>query len=329
MNRVTFGHNNWFQLRASYNRDQGWGTRLGLRNVPGPDKLFPLIDFSNDYLDWGRSEFGGSGNYLWNISDDLTWVKSRHTMKAGFTFQEDRYDGYGWHTAAGTYNFNRGATAAFLGQRQPRRHRRQRQRLRQLPARRGPVVRDHDQPLRLGSVALLLGLRPGRLADQQQADPQLRRPLRVHAADVRRLLPGRLLELQPGPAEPGARAATSARPSSPATGPAAPARGRCTTPWPWGFSPRLGAVYSLNDETVLRLSAARIFGSVKNTGGSSHWQGFIGGYNVTAPAFPASSAFNWDAGWPSWPEPPFLVPQTLNGSNIPYWQPYDSGRLPE
>ena len=41
-------------------------------------------------------------------------------------------------------------------QRQPRRHRRQRQRLRQLPARRGAVVGDHDQPLRLGSVALLL-----------------------------------------------------------------------------------------------------------------------------------------------------------------------------
>ena len=29
------------------------------------------------------------------------------------------------------------------------------------------------------------------------------------------------------------------------------------------------------------------------------------------------------------PQPPFLVPETLNGSNIPYWQPYDSGRLPE
>ena len=23
------------------------------------------------------------------------------------------------------------------------------------------------------------------------------------------------------------------------------------------------------------------------------------------------------------------MPETLNGSNIPYWQPYDSGRLPE
>jgi hypothetical protein len=99
--------------------------------------------------------------------------------------------------------------------------------------------------------------------------------------------------------------------------------------WPWGLSPRLGVVYAVNKDTVVRVSGARTFGSVKNTGGSSHWNGFIGGYNVTAPAFPASSAFNWDAGWPAWPQPPFLVPETLNGSNIPYWQPYDSGRLPE
>jgi len=28
-------------------------------------RLFPLVDFSNGYLDWGRSEWGGSGNYLW------------------------------------------------------------------------------------------------------------------------------------------------------------------------------------------------------------------------------------------------------------------------
>ncbi|HUP39729.1 MAG TPA: carboxypeptidase-like regulatory domain-containing protein, partial [Vicinamibacterales bacterium] len=65
LNRVTFGHNNWWQLRASYNRDQGWGTKIGLRNVPGPDLLFPAINFSHEYLNWGRSEWGGSGNYLW------------------------------------------------------------------------------------------------------------------------------------------------------------------------------------------------------------------------------------------------------------------------
>ena len=48
------------------------------------------------------------------MTDDLTWVKAKHTWKFGFIVQQDHYDGYGWHTAAGTYNFNRGATAGFL-----------------------------------------------------------------------------------------------------------------------------------------------------------------------------------------------------------------------
>ena len=207
MNRVTFGHNNWYQLRASYNRDQGWGTRIGLQNVPGPDKLFPLLDFSDDYLDWGRSEWGGSGNYLWNISDDLTWVKSRHTMKAGFTFQEDRYDGYGWHTAAGTYNFSRGATAGFLANGN-------------LDA--TGASGNAFASFLLGEVQAseittnryvsdrwhyYSGVPPGRLAGQQQADRQLRRALRVHAADVGGPFPGWLLELQPGAAQSGRRRA--------------------------------------------------------------------------------------------------------------------------
>jgi len=328
MNRVTFGHNNWYQLRASYNRDQGWGTRIGLQNVPGPDKLFPLLDFSDDYLDWGRSEWGGSGNYLWNITDDLTWVKSRHTMKAGFTFQEDRYDGYGWHTAAGTYNFNRGATAGFLAN--------------------GNL--DATGATGNAFASFLLGevqsseITTNRYVSDRwhyfsgyiQDDWRVNNKLTVNYGVRYEYtpptweghFPDGYSNFNPDLPNPAAGGHLGA---SEFAGEGAGRTGEKTMydAWPWGFSPRLGAVYSLDEETVLRFSAARVFGPVKNTGGSSHWQGFIGGYNVTAPAFPASSAFNWDAGWPSWPEPPFLVPQTLNGSNIPYWQPYDSGRLPE
>ena len=40
--------------------------------------------------------------------------KGGHALKFGFMFQEDHYNGYGWHTATGTWNFTRGATSAFL-----------------------------------------------------------------------------------------------------------------------------------------------------------------------------------------------------------------------
>jgi Carboxypeptidase regulatory-like domain len=328
LNRVTFGHNNWWQLRASFNRDQGWGTRIGLRNVPGPDLLFPQLNFSNDYLNWGRSEWGGSGNYLWAVNDDLTWVKAKHTLKSGFIFQEDHYDGYGWHTAAGTYNFSRGTTAGFLAN--------------------GNL--DATGATGNAFASFLLGEVQSSEITTNRFVSDRWRYYSGYAQDDWRLnneltfnygmryeytpptfeghYPDGYSNFNPNLPNPAAGGHLGA---SEFAGTGAGRTGKRTMydAWPWGFSPRLGVVYSVNNETVVRLNGSRTFGSVKNTGGSSHWNGFIGGYNVSAPAFPASSAFNWDAGWPAWPEPPFLVPETLNGSNIPYWQPDDSGRLPE
>ena len=328
LNRVSFGHNNWWQIRASFNRNQGWGSKIGLRNVPGPDLLFPLIDFSHDYLDWGRSEYGGSGNYLWAITDDLTWVKSRHTWKFGFIFQQDHYDGYGWHTAAGTYNFNRGATAAFLPN--------------------GTL--DSTGASGNSFASFLLGeVQSSEITTNRYVSDRWRY-YSAYAQDDWRVnnrftlnygiryeytpptweghYPDGYSNFNPDLPNPAAGGRPGASEFA-GSGPGRTGRKSLYEAWPWGFSPRIGMVYTLNPDTVARVSAARTFGSVKNTGGSSHWHGFIGGYNVTAPAFPASSAFNWDGGWPAWPEPPFLVPETLNGSSIPYWQPYDAGRLPE
>ena len=328
LNRVSFGHNDWFQLRASFNRDQGWGSKIGVRNVPGPDKLFPLIDFSHEYLDWGRSEFGGSGNALWAFTDDLTWVKAKHTWKVGFIVQQDHYDGYGWHTAAGTYNFNRGATAGFLPN--------------------GTI--DGTGATGNAFASFLLGeVQSSEITTNRYVSDRWRYYSGYAQDDWR--ISGKLTlnygvryeftpptweghypdgysnfnPTLPNPAADGRSGASEFA----GVGEGRSGRKTMYKAWPYGLSPRLGFVYGLSDNTVVRLSGARTFGSVKNTGGSSHWNGFIGGYNVAAPALPVSSAFNWDQGWPAWPEPPFLVPHTLNGSNIPYWQPYDSGRLPE
>ena len=130
------------------------------------------------------------------------------------------------------------------------------------------------------------GVRAGRLARQQQADLQLRPALRdTRRRPWRATIPTatrtstRTCRIRPP-------AAGSARRSSPATDRAAPARGRCTTRGRGGSARGSASSTAIDSETVARFSAARTFGSVKNTGGSSHWNGFIGGYNVTAPALP-------------------------------------------
>ena len=56
--------------------------------------------------------------------------------------------------------------------------------------------------------------------------------------------------------------------------------------WPWGFSPRLGVVYAVNDDTVVapeRLAHLRVREEHRR---ELALEGFIGGYNVTAPALP-------------------------------------------
>jgi hypothetical protein len=104
--------------------------------------------------------------------------------------------------------------------------------------------------------------------------------------------------------------------------------------WPYGISPRLGIAYTIDDKTVLRASGARTFGSMKNTGGSSHFQGFIGNYSFNSANGNVAPAWNLDEGYPSWPAPPFLRIEGQNAANpgsndAPFWQSYDSGRLPE
>ena len=83
------------------------------------------------------------------MTDDLTWVKGNHSVKFGFIVQQDHYDGYGWHTAAGNYNFNRGATAGFLPNGTLDTTGATGRCVRELAARGSAVLGDHDQSLRL------------------------------------------------------------------------------------------------------------------------------------------------------------------------------------
>ncbi len=134
VNRFNIGYNDWFQLRASQNRDKGWSRRLGVKNAPLPDLLFPGINFNEFYTGWGRAEWGGSGNKAFavsddlsvikgshqplasggqfdgQVSDDLSVIKGSHSMKFGFIFQEDHYNGYGAHSGSGNFFFSRTTT---------------------------------------------------------------------------------------------------------------------------------------------------------------------------------------------------------------------------
>jgi hypothetical protein len=107
--------------------------------------------------------------------------------------------------------------------------------------------------------------------------------------------------------------------------------------YPWALGPRRGIVWRAGRGFVVRSSAGRMFASVKTTGGSTHFDGFILNTNYNSADNSINDFFTTlDAGipWgskglpPSAGSLPFIDPSLNNDGNVYLWQRSDSGRPP-
>ncbi|MBI1788620.1 MAG: TonB-dependent receptor [Acidobacteria bacterium] len=324
LNHFAIGFNDWGQVRRADDTQylQGWGTKLGIKNSADPDLLFPGFRF-DEYSPWGRSEYGGSYNKTFGFSNDLTWSRGSHNLKFGFIYQNDHYNGYGAHTASGNFSFSRQATSVPLDQ--------------------TPNSGNAFASFLLGQVSSA-ALETTRFVSDQwhyysiyaQDDWRVNRKLTLSYGirweyvppTIEGKFPDGYSNFDPTVPNPAANGRLGAMVYA-GDGPGRLGRRTLYDGWPYGFGPRLGAAYTVNDKTVLRASIARSFGSMKNTGGSSHFQGYIGSFSFNSTDGNLTPAFKLDDGYTNWPKPPFLVPNFNNDRDTPYWQSYDAGRLPE
>jgi hypothetical protein len=126
LNHSTVAYDRWFMGGSHLAAGAQWPQRLwadtGATNggivdtTAGP----PVIDFVGNipYNDIGQSGWPGFGflvNNRWQFSNDLTWVKGRHTLKTGFEFRHHDFPFRGWAAGnvAGNFQFNRLGTAGF------------------------------------------------------------------------------------------------------------------------------------------------------------------------------------------------------------------------
>lgn len=322
-NQVRAGVNNQLQSRATTSLNEGWGKKLGLtKNIPLPDHMFPGIGM-DDYTGWGRAFDGNNKNKSFAVLDDLTFVRGSHTLKLGGQYQIDHYNGGGCHTCSGSFSFSRLSTSLPL---------------------------DQSGKTGNGFASMLLGLvSSGNVTTQRyvsnqwsyrafyaQDDWKIRRNLTLSYGlrweytppTVEGHFPDGFSNFDPTVPNPAAGGRLGASVFA-GSGPGRTGRHSLYNEWPWGFGPRLGLAYQIRTGTVIRASAARSFAPMKNTGGSAHWDGFVGNYTFSSTDQLITPAFNWDDGFPSYVPPPDLRPQLLNNATIPFWQSYDGGRLPE
>ena len=121
LNHSTVAWDRWFMGGNSLSAGVGWpqllwGANQGglLDNNAGP----PMINFAGNipYTNIGQNwqQFGYEKNDRWQFSNDLTWVKGRHTAKVGFEYRHHSFPAKGWGTSTGgSFDFNRLGTGGY------------------------------------------------------------------------------------------------------------------------------------------------------------------------------------------------------------------------
>jgi hypothetical protein len=123
-NHTTLAYDRWVMNGNQLSAGVGWNQKLGLGLPNEPvfnNAGFPQLQFNGGsipYTHYGTSwTTGGSDiNNRYQFLDDVTWIKSHHTVKAGFEFRYMNYPQTGWaQNTGGIFNFNALETGGYNG----------------------------------------------------------------------------------------------------------------------------------------------------------------------------------------------------------------------
>jgi hypothetical protein len=117
-NHTTLSFDRWVLPAKPVSAGQHWVSRLGL--------VGPIVDtggapyvFLNSpnipYTQYGEADTVAEGCIAnrWQFLDDITWVKGKHTLKAGFEYRHHQFPTLANGNTTGSYSFNYSETAGW------------------------------------------------------------------------------------------------------------------------------------------------------------------------------------------------------------------------
>lgn len=292
----------------------GWKS-LGIciPNWPDCNVNFPQLNFGDTFTSWGSQDTNTQGSVNWELRNDLTWVKSRHTFKFGFFYNNTIYDGGGSQNYSGNVSFSSTNTGV-------------------------PNVSSQATGGGAGFASFLLGQVSGWALDTlrliethwvseavyAQDDWRVSDKLtlnlgvRYELGQAPTVVYNQQSDLNPTLPDPGAGGLPGALIFA-GTGPGRTGSRTLIPNWPGAASPRFGFAYAINRKTTLRGSASETFGPIIQNANSSHNVGFIQRITASNTSQGLFPTFVLQNGAPPWAPVPDIDPSVGNGVNIPYY----------
>ena len=117
-NHTTLAYDRWTMGGHSLSTGVGWNTKLPLKGIIDSSAGPPGIGFGGGitpYTGFGNSWTNGyEVNNRYQFLDDLTWIRGKHTVKAGWEYRFLNIPQKGWAVqTGGNYNFNNSETAGY------------------------------------------------------------------------------------------------------------------------------------------------------------------------------------------------------------------------
>jgi hypothetical protein len=302
---------------------QNWGDKLGgaVGNNPGYNVGFPQVNFANDgYYGWESTKLWDEYHTVWGLDENITWIKSNHSFKFGYSYQKMFLNTNNRNVAAGSFTFNRLSTsaptdnsgrtgspvAAFL--------------LGEVFT--GGFTVPVTQMLRFPYHAFFVQ-DDWKITPRLTANLGLRYEMNMSVFEKY----DRLSYFDPALPNPAASGQPGALRFL-GTGSGREGR-RDLFRNATGWGPRLGLAYQVTEKTVVRAGAGIFYATVKAPGLAGANNGFANSPNWSSQDQGLNSAFQWDRGFPAWEAPPFINPGFNAGFSVPWWGADETGTLPQ
>lgn len=326
INRFYGGFNHYLEDHGSMARETDQPLALGSSLLPAgywkgkgvcipgypTCSSFPPISLS-DYSGWGDTGTNGSDRMVLELHDDMTKTKGAHTIQWGYFFNDTHYDGFGVQNISGTtgYSFDNSSQAGAISEASGGGNSLASFLL-------GQVNSDSLDTVRY--VTVVYRTHQAYIQDDWKVSHKF--TLNIGARVDMNLAPdngdGRLSDLSltvPNPAAGGIPGGVVFAGSGPGR-----IGSKSIIPNWYGWEPRLGFAWAINDKTTIRASASRYFGPVEGITGSSHYLGFVVKSTEADQTGGIQPLWILKQGHPTYNQPPDIDPGCCNRQNPPYWE---------